>query len=116
MQSTIIDRGRGPEVAGTRITVYDVLDYVTAGWHHTEIASFLRLSTDQVLAAMRYIEEHQEVMAEYREMLERDARGNPPEIQAKVDAEHANFLDMVRRRRQANGRGGTDASSPGGCE
>jgi len=23
----IIDRGRGPEIAGTRITVYDILDY-----------------------------------------------------------------------------------------
>lgn len=31
LEAKIIDRGRGPEVAGTRITVYDVLDYHKAG-------------------------------------------------------------------------------------
>ena len=32
-EATIIDRGRGPEIAGTRITVYDVMDYLKHGWH-----------------------------------------------------------------------------------
>ena len=32
MSAQIIDRGRGPEIAGTRITVYDVLDYFQEGW------------------------------------------------------------------------------------
>jgi len=27
MATKIINRGRGPEIEGTRITVYDVLDY-----------------------------------------------------------------------------------------
>jgi uncharacterized protein (DUF433 family) len=27
LDAKIIDRGRGPEIAGTRITVYDVLDF-----------------------------------------------------------------------------------------
>jgi uncharacterized protein (DUF433 family) len=40
---TIINRGRGPEIAGTRITVYDILDYTTMGWHHTAIAGWLRI-------------------------------------------------------------------------
>lgn len=31
MVAQIIVRGRGPEIAGTRITVYDVLDYRTIG-------------------------------------------------------------------------------------
>jgi hypothetical protein len=38
---SIIDRGRGPEIAGTRITVYDILDYTTIGWHHTASAAML---------------------------------------------------------------------------
>jgi uncharacterized protein (DUF433 family) len=96
-----MDRGRGPEIIGTRITVYDVLDYARAGWHHTAIALQFRLSSDQVLAALRYIEEHkEEVMAEYQKMLERDEKGNPPEIQAKVDAIHAEFQAYVAQRRQ----------------
>jgi uncharacterized protein (DUF433 family) len=86
----IIDRGRGPEIAGTRITVYDILDYHKQGWHHTRIAATLRLSSAQVLAAVRYIEEHkEEVLANYQKILDRCARGNPPEVQAKLDAIHA---------------------------
>ncbi len=26
-EARIINRGRGPEIAGTRITVYDIMDY-----------------------------------------------------------------------------------------
>jgi uncharacterized protein (DUF433 family) len=92
---TILNRGSGPEIAGTRITVYDILDYTTAGWHHTAIAATLRLSSNQVLAAIQYIEDHkEEVMANYREMLARDARGNPPELQAKLDAIHAKYQEL----------------------
>jgi uncharacterized protein (DUF433 family) len=88
----IIDRGRGPEIAGTRITVYDIMDYYTQNWHHTAIAGWLRLSSAQVLAAIQYIEEHkEEVTANYQKILERCARGNPPEIQAKLDAIHAKY-------------------------
>jgi uncharacterized protein (DUF433 family) len=57
---TIIDRGRGPEIAGTRITVYDILDYVNIGWHHTAIAAMFRISSRQVQAAIQYIEDHEE--------------------------------------------------------
>ena len=28
----IIQRGRGPEIQGTRITVYDIVDYQRMGW------------------------------------------------------------------------------------
>ena len=33
LEAKIVDRGRGPEFAGTRITVYDVLDYHKTGLH-----------------------------------------------------------------------------------
>ena len=80
VEGKIIDRGRGPEIAGTRITVYDVLDYHRDGWHRDRIASLFRISSRQVEAALRYIEEHRdEVMADYQEMRDRDARGNPPQ-------------------------------------
>ena len=38
LEAKIIDRGRGPEIAGTRITVYDILDYYDSGWHRDLIA------------------------------------------------------------------------------
>jgi uncharacterized protein (DUF433 family) len=62
----IVKTGRGPEIAGTRITVYDVIDYHNAGWHRDLIADTLELSKRQVEVAIRYIEEHRdEVMANY---------------------------------------------------
>jgi uncharacterized protein (DUF433 family) len=98
----IIDRGRGPEIEDTRITVYDIMDYYRDGMHHTLIAAKLRLSSAQVLAAIQYIEEHKEqVLADYQEILDRCARGNPPEIQAKLDAISAKYkvlwADRLRR-------------------
>jgi uncharacterized protein (DUF433 family) len=97
----IINRGRGPEIEGTRITVYDILDYTEDGWHHTAIAAWLRLSSAQVLAAIKYIEEHKdEVMANYQKILERCARGNPPELQAKLDATHAKYQALWAERRR----------------
>ena len=104
LDAKIIDRGRGPEIAGTRITVYDVLDYYKTGWHRDMIADTLELSSEQVEVAVRYIEEHRdEVMADYAEMLARDAQGNSPELQAKLDAGHERFLAMVRERREGKG-------------
>ena len=99
---TIIDRGRGPEIAGTRITVYDILDYTTMNWHHTAIAAMFRISSRQVLAAIQYIDDHKdEVMANYHKLLEREARGNPPEMQARLDATHAKYQALwAERRRQ----------------
>jgi uncharacterized protein (DUF433 family) len=98
----IIDRGRGPEIAGTRITVYDILDYSLQGWQHSSIALQLNLSSEEVFAALRYIEEHkEEVMADYQAILDRCARGNPPEVQAKLDVIHAKYrvlwADRLRR-------------------
>jgi hypothetical protein len=52
----------------------------------------LGLSSNQVLAALEYIEEHkEEVLADYQKILDRVARGHPPELQAKIDAMHAKY-------------------------
>jgi uncharacterized protein (DUF433 family) len=44
LEAKIIKTGRGPEIAGTRITVYDVLEYHKTGWHRDMIADTLDLS------------------------------------------------------------------------
>jgi uncharacterized protein (DUF433 family) len=94
----IHDRGRGPEIKGTRITVYDILEYHLDGHHHTWIAAFLRLSSDQVLAAIDYIEAHKaQVMTEYRKMLAREKKGNPPHVRAILRDSHKKFLAFQRR-------------------
>ena len=76
LEAKIIDRGRGPEIAGTRITVYDIIDYYEAGWHRDLIADQFDLSSRQVEVAIRYIEEHREdVMAAYQKIMERISSG-----------------------------------------
>jgi uncharacterized protein (DUF433 family) len=88
LPAEIIDRGRGPEIAGTRITVYDVMDYRKHDWHRDQIAALFSLSSSQVQAALDYIAAHEaEVAAEYEKILERHRNYKyPPEVQAKLDA------------------------------
>jgi uncharacterized protein (DUF433 family) len=97
----IHDRGRGPEIKGTRITVYAILDYLLLAWDANQIAVQFRLSTEQVRAAVDYINAHTlEVMRNYVKILERAERGNPPEVQAILDANHEKFLQMAAKVRQ----------------
>jgi uncharacterized protein (DUF433 family) len=115
LEAKIVKTGRGPEIAGTRITVYDVIPYHQAGWHRDRIAVTLSLSSHQVEAALSYIEEHRdEVMASYERSMERIHRGNPPELQAKLDAGHERFLAMVRERRAAKEQEVRNAGRSGG--
>jgi uncharacterized protein (DUF433 family) len=115
MAAAIIDRGRGPEIAGTRITVYDVLYEKNYGLSPDQIAELFQLTVAEVEAALQYIGEHQaEVQANYQRIQERIARGNPPELQARLDAttaRHAPLWDERRRRfEEENGHAG----NPGG--
>ncbi|HEY7155249.1 MAG TPA: DUF433 domain-containing protein, partial [Gemmataceae bacterium] len=97
----IHDRGRGPEIKGTRITVYSILDYLLEAWSAERIAAWFRLTVPQVEAAIEYMRDHTlEVMRNYVKILERAERGNPPEVQAILDANHEKFLQAVAKIRQ----------------
>lgn len=99
----IIDRGRGPEIKGTRITVYDVLDYVLDCWPQERIAEWLNVTGPQVEAAVDYIRDHTiEVLTDYVKILERVKRGNPPEIQARLDATHQKMMELKEQIRKIN--------------
>src|SRR5262245_22619756 len=106
MSATIIDRGRGPEIAGTRITVYDVLDYVHEGWRYDQIAGLFRLPPDDIQAAIQYIEDHKDVvMTTYQQMLARHRHVQyTPEVEAKLAQNrqkmHAKLAEL-RARAQA---------------
>ncbi len=61
---------RGLTIAGTRITLYDVMDYVTQQYPPKFIRAMLNLTDEQINAALSYIETHrQEVEAEYQLVL-----------------------------------------------
>jgi uncharacterized protein (DUF433 family) len=112
-EAKIINRGRGPEIAGTRITVYDVMDYYKDGWHRDQIAVLFRLSSRDIQAAIDYIEAHkEEVEVEYQKILDRHRNYKyPPEVQAKLDqirGEATQRLQEIRQRRLKENRNADD--------
>lgn len=82
---SILDRGRGPQLSTSRITVQDLLPYFQLGYPHERIIREVMpsLSVAEIEAAQRYVEEHrEEVLEEDRRIRERNAtRKNSPEVQ-----------------------------------
>jgi len=104
MNHVVYETPHGPKISGTRITVYDIYNYMVNDWHHTAIAALFAMSSEEVLGVMRYIEQHRdEVHAVHLKIEERNARGNPPEVQAKLDAIHAKYAPIWAARRRALG-------------
>jgi uncharacterized protein (DUF433 family) len=69
-QPAIIRTERGLTISGTRITLYDVMDYVTAQYPPKFIRSLFDLTEEQIKAALSYIETNRsEVEAEYQLVL-----------------------------------------------
>jgi uncharacterized protein (DUF433 family) len=70
-QSEIIRTERGLTIKGTRITLYDVMDYLRVSYPARLIREKLCLTDAQVDAALSYIEAHtSEVEAEYQQVLQ----------------------------------------------
>ena len=64
---------RGLVVAGTRLTLYAIMDYVVEGFPWSYIQDLYDLRDDQINAVKNYLTEHRaEVQAEYEQVL-RDA-------------------------------------------
>ena len=110
MAMRIIDRGRGPELEGTRITVYCVMDDVRAGDPPAQIAQVLNLSEQEVQEAIEYINAHRdEVEAAHEAILKRVSQPNPD----WVEAGSANTWDELRRRIEARTTGEPAHARPG---
>lgn len=71
--ATVVRTERGLSIAGTRITLYAIMDYMLAGYPDEYIRELYRLSPQQIADVRTYINEHrEEVEAEYQQVL-RDA-------------------------------------------
>jgi uncharacterized protein (DUF433 family) len=112
MSVNIIDRGRGPEIEGTRITVYHIMDFLKHGDSAESIAGDLQLNVAQVQAALDYIEAHQqEVDAEYAAIMERVQRGNPPWVEAMLAKTPQALRERLVARKSALGSSGARTRS-----
>jgi uncharacterized protein (DUF433 family) len=68
--SIIVETEWGLTISGTRITLYDVMGYVEAGYTQAEIAESMELDSSKIQAALDYIEANKAtVEAEYQEVV-----------------------------------------------
>jgi uncharacterized protein (DUF433 family) len=70
LNQTIVRTERGLSIAGTRITIYQLMDYLKVGEPASVIRDLFRLSDEQMNGVLDYIAQHPEqVEAEYQEVL-----------------------------------------------
>jgi len=70
MQSSVVRTNRGLSIAGTRITLYQIMDYIKAGESPELIRDIFRLTIRQTADVMNYIHTHyDEVEKEYQKIL-----------------------------------------------
>jgi len=94
-------RSGKPCIKGTRITVYDVIDYWKDDWRAAQIAAVFPLPIEDIEAAIDYIERHEaEVMADYQQILARHRQATySPEVAAKLAHNLEAFRAKVEARR-----------------
>lgn len=117
MPDLIEDRGRGPEIAGTRVTVYNLLEsFLDPDVTEAEICRVYDLTARQVAAARSYVLSNPDtVLAEHLKIEERMAAGNPPEVRESAERARAIFQSFKRwlAERDAANRANGEAERPG---
>jgi len=70
-QPTVVRTERGLSIAGTRITLYDVMDYLKADWPPKLIQHWLNLTEAQMVGVLTYIDAQRDAVEdEYQLVLE----------------------------------------------
>lgn len=110
---SIVDKGRGPQLSTSRITVQDLVPYFQLNYSYDDILEIMpTLSVAEIQVVERYVQEHYEdVMEEDREIREQNAtRRNPPHIEELLRRAREKRPAIQERLRQllakeANGDG-----------
>jgi uncharacterized protein (DUF433 family) len=118
MSDLIHDRGRGPEIAGTRITVYNLLtSFLDPTMTEEEIGRIYEITARQVAAARAYVLSNPDtVLAEHLKIEQRMAAGNPPEVRQQAEQVKSTFQQFKRwlaEQQAANGQGEGAQERPG---
>jgi len=84
----------GPEIVGMRITVYHLLPFfLDPSATEDDICRLYGLTARQVAAARAYVLRNpEEVLARHLEIEARNAAGNPPEVNERMQRTHERFL------------------------
>ncbi|MBE9101695.1 DUF433 domain-containing protein [Vacuolonema iberomarrocanum] len=89
--TAIIRTERGLTIANTRITLYDVMDYVKAHYPPAFIRGLFNLTPEQMTAALAYIDAHRDaVEAEYQTVLQ-----EAEELRHYYEAQNRALIDRL---------------------
>ena len=104
----IVDRGRGPQLSTSRITVQDLVPYFQEKCSHEEIMRWIPVLTgEEIQIVETYIKDHyEEVMEQDRRIRERNARNkNSPEVERILAQGKSKLLALKEQllRNHANG-------------
>lgn len=107
----IVDRGRGPQLSTSRITVQDLVPYLQQKYTHEQILEIMPLLTlEEIQVVERYIRAHfDEVMEQDQRIRERaKARKQPPEVEQSLRRARLERLERARQeiRKQRQERNG----------
>ena len=71
LQPTVVRTPGGLFIAGTRITLYDVMDYLAADWPPHLIRQWLNLTEQQMTEVLQYMSTHRATLdTEYQQVLQ----------------------------------------------
>src|SRR5258708_35970203 len=96
----IVDRGRGPQLSTSRITVQDLVPYLQQDCTWEEIRAIMPvLTVEEYQTIKQYVRENYEsVMEQDRRIRERNAnRTIPPEIEEIRKKGHAKALALMKQ-------------------
>lgn len=103
----IVERGRGPQLSTSRITVQDLVPYLQQRYTHEQILQIMPvLTVAEIQAVERYIQENYDaVMEQDRRIRERAAaRQKSPQVEATERQERLQRLEaarqLIRQRKQ----------------
>ena len=98
----IIDRGRGPQLSTSRVTVQDLVPYFQDGCAYDEIIRWIpTLSAEEIAVVERYYRDNQEKLDEEDRLIrERSAENkNPAWVEKVLEEARAERLAITERLR-----------------
>ena len=100
----IVETNRGPSIAGRRITIYAIMDLLKSKQDSEFIKKYLRLSDEELNAAVEYIEQHKDqVEKHYAEIVRRseERRAHYEKVYlGRLHYAHLSLEERIKRMRE----------------
>jgi uncharacterized protein (DUF433 family) len=102
----IVDRGKGPQLSTSRVTVQDLVPYFQESCSHDEIVRWIpTLTAEEIAVVERYYRDHQKELDEEDRLIRaRGEQRNPDWVNKLLQEAHGERLAITERlRQQSNG-------------